>query len=270
MPSVSENRKVIISSGVWEKTEKQRSGPAPAHNCLSGGFWWDKHISLFHPRSLGEYLDWLSCSDPSEYLQLLHTPLIVQCRTWWKVEGKCRCWGRREGSWGSTQMGKDPYLLSRTSEGLKVKLILRWSQPLILMRLLIKAAISWRVMKGMRKWGKESRKEGGRKETGKSHRAEGTPLRTDIAQSLILLERGEHTGSSCLAQGGTVPPTSPYKCLWDPPPPLLGAGFRLEVSGVQSAQSTLAGSYCWPLVSISNRLSPSNLFIYSFSLPRFP
>ena len=61
--------------------------------------------------------------------------------------------------------------------------------------------------------GKESRKEGGRKETGKSHRAEGTPLRTDIAQSLILLERGEHTGSSCLAQGGTVPPTSPYKCL---------------------------------------------------------
>ena len=39
-------------------------------------------------------------------------------------------------------MGKDPYLLSRTSEGLKVKLILRWSQPLILMRLLIKAAIS--------------------------------------------------------------------------------------------------------------------------------
>ena len=119
-------------------------------------------------------------------------------------------------------------------------------------------------MKGMRKWGKESRKEGGRKETGKSHRVEGTPLRTDIAQSLVFLGQGNHTGSSYLAQGGTVPPTSPHSH------PSLGAGFRLEVSGVQSAQSTLAGSYCWPLISVSNRLSPSNLFIYSFSLPRFP
>lgn len=42
---------------------------------------------------------------------------------------------------------------------------------------------------------------------------EGTPLKTDIAQSLVFLEQGEHTGNSCLAQGGTIPPTSPYKCL---------------------------------------------------------
>lgn len=45
-------------------------------------------------------------------------------------------------------------------------------------------------MKGMRKWGKESRKEGGRKETGKSHTVEGTLLKTDIAQSLVFLEQG--------------------------------------------------------------------------------
>lgn len=79
----------------------------------------------------------------------------------------------------------------------------------------------------MRKWGKESRKEGGRKETGKSHRVEGTPLRTDIAQSLVFLGQGNHAGSSYLAQGGTVPPASPHSH------PSLGAGFRLEVSGVR-------------------------------------
>ena len=45
-------------------------------------------------------------------------------------------------------------------------------------------------MKGMRKCGKESRKEGGRKETGKSHTVEGTLLKTDIAQSLVFLEQG--------------------------------------------------------------------------------
>ena len=189
MPSVSENRKVVISSGVWEKTEKQRSGPDPAHHCLPGGFWWDRHISLFHPRSLGEYLYWLSCSDPSEYLQFLHKPLTVQCRTWWKVEGKCPCQGERRELRKHSD-GKYPYLFSRTSEDLKVKLILRWSQPLTLMRLLIEATIFWRVMKGMRKWGKESRKEGGRKETGKSHTVEGTLLKTDIAQSLVFLEQG--------------------------------------------------------------------------------
>lgn len=98
---------------------------------------------------------------------------------------------------------------------------------------------------------------------------EGTLLKTDIAQSLVFLEQGEHTGNSCLAQGGTIPPTSPYKCCETHPHPLLGSGSRREVPGVQSAQSTLAGSYCWPLVSVGNHLSPSNLFIYSFSLPRF-
>lgn len=138
----------------------------------------------------------------------------------------------------------------------------------------IDESIGNRVIKGRRKMGKgiiEEREEGRGQEM--QQVGESQPRQT-LPTPLSCWSKATHWRFLPSSVENSSHPPGPTSASESPPP--LHAGHRTQVRDLtkQSSQPTLAESSCWPRsftpISISNRPPPCNLFIYSFSLPRFP